>query len=336
MSVTSITIGEGVLTIDEQSFQNCPSLTEVTIPDRVTTIGANAFRLCAGLTNAAIGRGVTNIGMGAFHDCWILATISVDSSNSAYTSVDGVLFNKGKSELVECPQGKAGTVTIPDSVTQLGTYSDPYLTDGRPIGAFASCTRLTSIIIGRGLTEIPESEFVDCTGLTNILIPGTITRIDDSAFAACTSLTSIEIPSRVASVGSFAFADCRSLTAVYFRGDAPIAGAAVFHNEGAPIIYYLPGTMGWGPIFGGRPTAPWVLPYPLILSQSLSFGPQTNGFGFIISWAINRSVVVEVCTNLFNPVWTTVGTNTLINGSSPFSDFEWTNYPNRFYRLRSP
>ena len=55
-----------------------------------------------------------------------------------------------------------------------------------------------------------------------------------------------------------------------------------------------------------------------------------------ISWATNASVVVEACTNLANPVWCAVGTNTLTSGSSCFSDPQWTNYPARFYRLRSP
>ena len=63
---------------------------------------------------------------------------------------------------------------------------------------------------------------------------------------------------------------------------------------------------------------------------------QTNGFGFTISWATNIPVVVEACTNLANPLWSPVGTNTLTDGSSYFSDPQWTNYPARLYRLRSP
>ena len=99
-------------------------------------------------------------------------------------------------------------------------------------------------------------------------------------------------------------------------------------------MYYLPGTTGWGPTFGGRPTALWVLPNPLILASSV--GVQTNAFGFIISWATNIAVVVEACTNLANPAWSPVGTNTLTGGWSYFSDPDWTNHPTRFYRLRSP
>jgi hypothetical protein len=88
--------------------------------------------------------------------------------------------------------------------------------------------------------------------------------------------------------------------------------------------------------FGGRPTAPWSLPYPVIINNGPSFGVQTNGFGFIISWATNTPVVVEACANLANPIWSPVGTNSLTNGSSYFNDPQWTNYPARFYRIRSP
>ena len=110
----------------------------------------------------------------------------------------------------------------------------------------------------------------------------------------------------------------------------------MFDGANNATVYYLPGTTGWGTTFGGRPTALWLLPNPLILTNGPSFGVQTNGFGFIISWATNIPVVVEACTNLANPAWSPVGTNTLTDGSSYFSDPQWTNYPARFYRLRSP
>jgi hypothetical protein len=99
-------------------------------------------------------------------------------------------------------------------------------------------------------------------------------------------------------------------------------------------VYYLPGTTGWNTTFGGRPTALWVLPNPVILNLSPGFGVQTNVFGFVISWATNASVVVEASTSLANPTWSAVSTNTLIDGSSYFRDPQWTNYPRRFYRIR--
>ena len=67
-----------------------------------------------------------------------------------------------------------------------------------------------------------------------------------------------------------------------------------------------------------------------------NFGVRTNQFGFNIAWAGGQTVVVEACTNLHNPVWFPVATNTLTCDSSYFSDPQSSNYPSRFYRLRSP
>jgi hypothetical protein len=115
----------------------------------------------------------------------------------------------------------------------------------------------------------------------------------------------------------------------------PATGQALdFIYDSNATVYYLPGTTGWGPSFGGCPTAFWVLPNPVILSSSPSFGIQTNGFSLISSWATNTTVVVEACTNLANPTWFPLQTNTLTGGSSFFSDPQWTNQPQRFYRVR--
>ena len=107
----------------------------------------------------------------------------------------------------------------------------------------------------------------------------------------------------------------------------------VFTDANNVTVYYLPGTTGWGPTFAFRPTALWK---PQVQTSDASFGVRTNRFGFNIAWASDLVIVVEACTNLANPVWSPVGTNTLTGGSSYFSDAQWTNYPARFYRLRSP
>jgi hypothetical protein len=192
-------------------------------------------------------------------------------------------------------------------------------------------------MIGNRVTGIGPGTFSGCTSLSSITIPNSVTGIGSYAFSGCTNLSSITIGNSVISIANYAFYNCWSLTSVYFQGNAPIIiGHSVFSESRVnETIYYLPGTTGWGATFGGRPTATWYLPYPLILN-SPSFGVQTNGFGFIISWATNISVVVEACTNFVNPVWQAVQTNTLTGGWCYFSDPDWTNYPVRFYRLRSP
>jgi len=106
----------------------------------------------------------------------------------------------------------------------------------------------------------------------------------------------------------------------------------VFYNALSATVYYLPGTTGWDWI-PGVPTALWK---PQVETGNASFGVQTNRFGFTITWASDKVVVVEASTNLSNPTWFPVGTNTLSGGSSYFSDLEWADDPGRFYRLRWP
>jgi hypothetical protein len=63
---------------------------------------------------------------------------------------------------------------------------------------------------------------------------------------------------------------------------------------------------------------------------------RTNRYGFTISWATHASVVIEAATNLANPAWLPIATNTLTGSSTYFSDPDWISHPNRFYRLRFP
>jgi hypothetical protein len=146
-------------------------------------------------------------------------------------------------------------------------------------------------------------------------------------------LISATIPQSVTNLDDYAFSACTSLTGVYFRGNAPSLGSDVFDYDTNAVVYYLPGTAGWGATYGGLPTAVW---QPLVLTGDASFGVRTSQFGFTVAWASGMAVIVEAATNLAHPVWLPLQTNTLASDSWYFSDPQWTNYPKRFYRLRSP
>jgi hypothetical protein len=85
-------------------------------------------------------------------------------------------------------------------------------------------------------------------------------------------------------------------------------------------------------MFGGRPAILW---NPQ-MQTSAFFTALANQFGFTITGTTNIPIVVEASANLAPASWTALQTCTLTNGSIYFSDPGWTNYPARFYRVRSP
>jgi len=131
----------------------------------------------------------------------------------------------------------------------------------------------------------------------------------------------------------YMFQSCTSLTGVYFLGNAPSVGLTVFNNATLVTVYYLTGTTGWNATFGGRPTVLW---NPQVQASITNIGVSENRFGFTITGIPQMVVTVEASTNLVSSSWSPVGTNTLTDGTSYFSDPKWTNNPARFYRLRMP
>ncbi len=186
--------GKQVTGIGGQAFEGCTGLENITIPDSVTEIGLEAFSGCTSLTNITIPDSVTEIGSSAFSGCSSLTAIDVEVGNNNYTSVNGVLFNKGKTELICYPAGKTDkSYNIPNSVTSIG-YS-----------AFIDCTSITSITIPDSVTSIDSSAFGGCSSLKSITIPNSVTSIGYYAFYGCTSLTSVTIPKSVTGIDDWAF-----------------------------------------------------------------------------------------------------------------------------------
>ena len=179
-SLTSVTIPDSVTSIGEYAFYNCTSLTSVTIPNSVTSIGEYTFYNCTSLTSVAIPDSVTSIGDAAFASCTSLTGIWVAEGNSHYANdASGVLFNKDKTTLVQCPGAFSGSYAIPNSVTSIVGY------------AFDGCASLTSVTIPDGVTSIGRYAFHDCRSLTSVTIPDSVTSIGVWAFCDCTSLTDV-------------------------------------------------------------------------------------------------------------------------------------------------
>lgn len=207
-NLRSVTFPESLTTIGEAAFMGCRELVGVTFPESLTTIGNSAFSNCVGLTVVTIPRNVTAIGEAAFATCRRLTGFTVADGNTAYASVDGILFNYARTELLSCPCNRSGSYTIPEGVTAIGGY------------AFIHCNALTDITISEGVTTIGACAFSLCTSLTNIMIPKSAISISGDAFYLCSSLTAITVAdgnTTYASVDGILF-DCAKKTLVIFPG----------------------------------------------------------------------------------------------------------------------
>jgi hypothetical protein len=145
----------------------------------------------------------------------------------------------------------------------------------------------------------------------------------------------VMIPRSVTDIAESVF-NTGSMRTIYFQGNAPKVG--VFYNYSlgpeSVVLYYLPGTSGWGSF---DPASSY-RNHPIVLWNPLaqSSGVRSNRFGFNITGTAGIPIVVEACTNLAPGSWSALQSCTVTNGSIYFSDPQWTNYPGRLYRLRSP
>ncbi|MCL4181519.1 MAG: formylglycine-generating enzyme family protein [Verrucomicrobia bacterium] len=196
---------------------------DVVIPDTinglpVTRIREGVFNANELLTSVTIPYSITSIGESALANCTRLTAITVDALNPVYSSLDGVLFDKNQTTLIQCPGGRAETYTIPNGVTSIGE------------AAFSGCARLTSVTIPNSVTSIGDYAFFGCAGLTSVTIPESVTSIAEYAFSGCTGLTSITLPDSVTSIGGWAFSGCAGLTSVTIGSSVTSIGGGAFYG----------------------------------------------------------------------------------------------------------
>ena len=258
-SITSVTIPENVEIIGAGNFRGCDLLetviwnaknctkeqeldwnivwtfqflpiTSFTFGSQVETIPEHICAFCMGLTSVNIPSSVTKIGEGAFQGCISLTSIEVAAGNMNYCSVNGVLFDKDKTTLIQYPLGNDHTeYVIPNSVTSIWNT------------AFSDCQSLTSIEIPNSVTSIGDGVFAACTNLTSVTIPNSVTSIGTGAFHFCESLVSVTIGNNVTSIGGWAFYGCSDLTAITCEATIPpVCGEDVFGEVDKSIPLYVP------------------------------------------------------------------------------------------------
>lgn len=251
-SLKTVILLPGVTTIEYDAFRSCTSLRSIVIPNSVISIGEQAFYYTR-LSAAIIPSSVISIGEDAFYAS-SLQYFSVDEENTVYSDVDGVLFNKDQSTLLDYPDGKVeDTYTIPDTVTAIAE------------NAFTNCYGISNIVVPRNVTSIGTTAFhyaflyavtvdaenqcfSDKNGVlfnkdgstilyypskrthANYSLPSSVTSIAPHAFSFSQYLISITLPESITTIGSHAFAECTNLSCINIPKEVSYIGESAFDN----------------------------------------------------------------------------------------------------------
>ena len=183
-SLSALELPTSLTWIGGYAFADCTALKNITIPPRVTVLSDCLFQGCSGISKLEIPETVTEIQEYAFagtslesvfipasvektwgsayYLCPKLAEITVDERNPNYSSLDGILYEKGMTKLLCCPQQKEGDILIPESITMV---------DGH---AFYECSNITSVSFPWKNSEwhLAGEAFYQCENLREITFRG--------------------------------------------------------------------------------------------------------------------------------------------------------------------
>ncbi|MGM9609241.1 MAG: leucine-rich repeat domain-containing protein, partial [Eubacteriales bacterium] len=194
--------------ISENAFRGCVGLESVTIPAGVTEIGNSAFADCLSLqTVNAEYAALTAIGKEAFAGCTALISISLPTLNG-FTSIGDAAFY-GCSTLA--------SITVPNAVTTLG------------VSVFQE-SGLVDLLLGSGVTTIPELLCSGCSDLNTITFRGAVTEIAPYAFTGCSRLENITLPTTLTAIGEYAFYENTRLLRIVLPDSVETVGAHAFEN----------------------------------------------------------------------------------------------------------
>ena len=198
--ITSLTIPEGVDTIEFYACLHCTGLQTVSLPSTLKTMGNAVFSGCENLRAGSIPDSVTSMGRDTFWGCKAMTSVKF----SANVDSLGAMTCYNCDSLTE--------VEIPDGVTYIG------------VSAFSSCDSLRTIDIPVTVTDIDNYAFSNCPKLEGLVLPEGMTAIR-SIFASCSSLATIEIPSTVTAIEGSTFSGCTNMTNI-----AVVVGNAAYKS----------------------------------------------------------------------------------------------------------
>ena len=186
LSISSLTVDDGIISIGARAFKNCANLKTIDIAQSVTLLGEECFYGCLTL-EAFSNKGIVTIGGKSFAECENLKVVSIDSLDSLQ---QGIFFNC--SQLLDC--------NLPN-IKSIGKE------------AFKNCQSLKEYNITENVSFVGESAFEGCTSLVRMIFPDNVKELGKGVFTNCTALTSISIGAGISYL-PWMFEGCTNLSDV--------------------------------------------------------------------------------------------------------------------------
>lgn len=258
-SLNKVVLSATATSVGASAFQYCTDLKILAINSPLVSIRIQAFFRCSSLIDFFIPSTVTSIERNAFLGCDCF--ITVDPDNNFYSGTNGILFNKNQTILYKYPINRAGSYTIPSTVTSISNY------------AFFDCESLTSVTIPPSVTTIGMQAFSHCSELLTVFIPAKVTSLNYWVFLNSPTMITVDdnnpdyssldgvlfdknkltliqfptsksgsytIPSTVNQIMSLSFYNCINLTNVNFPSSVTMISTSAFQNCTGLITLELP------------------------------------------------------------------------------------------------
>ena len=223
------------------------SITHKNVAYTVTSIGT-VFKDNKQLKELTLGSGIINLANNAFERCERLERITVSAENPSYVSVDGILYNKAKTEIIHIPRAIKGAISVLNGVRTVDVAWCYNITSinipdsATNVLPMEGCNSLERITVSAGNKQYTSVDGILCFKQSYniyhvpqamkgaVTLPVGAQAIGNSMFANRGAITSIIIPDTVKSIGTYAFDGCSSLTSIIIPNSVTSIGQHAFEG----------------------------------------------------------------------------------------------------------
>ena len=215
-SLKNISISDKITKVGNDVFRNTGIINSMSYLNGVKYLDGWAVDLKYGVENIVIKEGTKGLSDSFFSFDSVIKTISLPASlqyvgeqsflssenivsitvadnNNYYSSLDGILYNKEKTELIYYPKGK----------------TDESFTAPKTVKVIYDCafyqSSVKNVVLPEGLEKIGNSAFWSNKALESINFPSTLLDVGDNAFEYCSVLDGIALPDGITHIGVSAF-----------------------------------------------------------------------------------------------------------------------------------